>query len=362
MKRTRVFIAACLLLAAMLCVSGGLAQTLCSVQELSSAVPARLQGRYKTPSGSLTVDAEIEPPTLAKQPIVKLHKAALPPESASVWPEGSTFAVDAKTQKHPWGRFSVTRQFPNPYEGIDLRAHSALLKPWAAEVAENSPITAVEASSIADGLMAVCMANMADQGYRLYGRPGATSAYYRYDDVTQAYAEQLTDAGFYHVTAYQVFHGARLFNRGQYYWTDGKDQQEPWIPTCGISADIYDGARYALQFELFSERAWVAEDVPVAAWTDIQRTIEGLIESGNIRDIASIRYRDLGLFNAPGEEGAYMAAPYWVVECKWAPSARAKVTYENEWVEIHINAQTGACLYPEDRSADRNTFIILKSH
>lgn len=310
---------------------------------------------YNTKWRTINIDTTVTVPELDAQPVLKLKKAEMPSVETGTWPAGASVIIDKKVMKDPWGRFTLERNYPNPYQDLDLKAHSALFMEWNSDIAENSDILPTEAETIANSLIKQCMSNMESSEYRILDNIVATSAYYHYDDKTNSFSEKLTETGFYSISARQTFYGATLYNRGNYYWKEGKKNNEPYIPTCGISAHIYDEEHYSITFELFREDEIVAEDIPLAPWTQIQKEIEKYILCGNIRDIICIEYHDLGLFNTPEKDGTYYAVPYWAIECYWAEKGKTDSYAFNEPVLIYINAQTGALFDPNSTMSGRNT-------
>ena len=332
----------------------------CTIAELRQQTPERLTCSYETKRGRIDVDAPIFVPDLQAQPVVRLAKAPLPSLDNAVWPENAQFIVDKKTQAAPWARFTIECNFPNPYLGIDLQKHSVLLKPWNDPIAEDSDMTPSEATILASDLIGKCLANMEFNAFNIVGIQ-AHSAYYHYDDHREEYLEKLTETGFYSIGARQQFMGATLYNRGNYYWESGRKNGDLYIPTCGIGARIYSEDQYRIIFELFQMLEVIQDDIPLAPWSAVQHTIDQLVENGNIRELISIDYRDLGLFNAPDAPQEYFAAPYWEIQCLWAASGKAKNPVYAEPVAIQLNAQTGALLDPMSTAADRNTCTTLQT-
>jgi len=330
----------------------------CNIVELRQQTPERLTCSYETKRGRVDVDAPIFVPDLQAQPVLRLAKAPQPSLDDAVWPVNAQFIMDRKTQAAPWARFTIECNFPNPYLGIDLQKHSVLLKPWNDPIAEDSDMTPSEATILASDLIGKCLANMEFNEFYIYGIQ-ANSAYYHYDDHREEYLEKLTETGFYSIGARQQFMGATLYNRGNYYWESGRKNGDLYIPTCGIGASIYSEDQYQLTFELFQMLEVIQYDIPLASWTVIENTINQFVNSGNIRDIVSITYKDLGLFNAPDKEYEYFAAPYWDIDCLWANSGKDKQPYYAEPVTIQLNAQTGELLNPMSTAVDRNTLSSI---
>lgn len=330
----------------------------CSIEELYNTVPANFTCSYSTKWRSIDINAPVFMPYLKNQPIVRLAKAQAPSSVTSTWPENAQFIMDKKTQAAPWARFTIECNFPNPYQGINLKKRSVLLKPWDDPIAEDSNITPSEATILANDLIGKCLANMEFNEFNIVGIQ-ANSAYYHYDDHREEYLEKLTETGFYSIGARQQFLGATLYNRGNYYWESGRKNGDLYIPTCGIGASIYSEDQYRIIFELFQMLEVIQYDIPLASWTVIENTINQFVNSGNIRDIVSITYKDLGLFNAPDKEYEYFAAPYWEIGCMWANSGKDKQPYYAEPVAILLNAQTGELLNPMSTAVDRNTLSSI---
>lgn len=330
----------------------------CSIEELHKTAPTNFTCSRSTKWRSIDINAPVFIPRLKNQPVIRLTKAPAPSSEASIWPENAQFITDKKIQAAPWARFTVECNFPNPYQGIDLKKHSVLRKPWTDPIAENSDVSPSEAMIFASDLISKCLANVGINEFNLVGIQ-AHSAYYHYDDQQDEWLEKLTDTGFYSIGARQQFEGATLYNRGNYYWNSGKKSGDSYIPTCGIGAKIYNQDQYSLTFELFQMLEVIQNDIPLASWPMIENTINQLVDTGNIRDILSITYRDLGLFNAPDKANEFFAAPYWDIECMWAASGKDEQPAYADPASIQLNAQTGQLLDPNSIAVDRNTLSAI---
>lgn len=130
----------------------------------------------------------------------------------------------------------------------------------------------------------------------------------------------------YLLTFTQTFSGVPLLAQAIYCLVDGgaNKKEDKRLHLGEVSGHIRAKDSYLLQFGLFDVVGTVEDDLRLASFPDIQKTVEGLIQAGKVRKVHDL---SLGFVLHPDYEGKisdFLLFPQWVLTCDY---------YEDEQVQ-----------------------------
>ena len=165
---------------------------------------------------------------------------------------------------------------------------------------------------------------------------------------------------FYYLTFTQNLRGLPLLRavNGDILHENASDKMLPFAFVSRAQAQVESASSYAMGINPVMETALLHEDIPLLPLSDIQNAIRGLVKSGHLRSVNSLRF-GLVAYPKKGSPGEALALPAWVVKGNYYRDSKAK---DNPWNaftpagdgfiggaqnflrDIIINAQTGQTL------------------
>ncbi len=272
---------------------------------------------YTAHGREITVDIDIQVPGAEAFPVVRV-KAAEPaaPEDADGY---ATLYIEQGAATMTFGKGSPENENPGPTVYNWKRIYTPQDADWT-DAPEDMPMTLEAAHALFLEAAARYFGPDVKDGffpYRMY----VTGREYHVDRLTGKASDQAATEMGGLVIEYAGAHG------GIPVITIVKpDMNHDQVPGYGGALYMYAPDNYVTNFAALSVTETVLEDAPLAPLSDVIKSYEALIESGNIRSVKSL---ELGYAMYPdkAEKGAGWLIPTWVLNAEY---------YEDAQREAHI--------------------------
>lgn len=349
------------------------------IQSLRESIPVRWTQRYFAHGREVVVDIPLALPKVDALPVLRARVAPPPSKQAlSAYPKKVEQSEDGIleywTEHHLFGTstaVAIRRPLLRQPQGIQNAATwmtQEEIRPedWdrARAYLPTSPLTLGEAE---DSLLA------AFNGLFSTPYPLALQSVF----VQDVFIEQIPKDPDWRFDQYllsftQTFSGVPLLAQAIHCLVDGgaNKKEDERLHLGEVSGHIRAKDSYLLQFGLFDVVGTVADDLRIAPFPDIQKTVEGLIAAGKVRRVYDL---SLGYVLHPDYQGKisdFLLFPQWVLTCDYYEDEQVKGilmgpeqvlladskkygTY-NVRRRVLINPQTGEVLDPFTPVKDSN--------
>lgn len=342
-------------------------QPYASIGEIKEETKNGWHDTYIYKGETIQVDVNIDIPDVDKVAVVRVK-----------WPEKGVQAnapahADVTQYEREGFGYSVESGTNFPY-GRSISAHCDAYRAEDAR-AENSPFSREEALAFAQEILAPYVEDAGTFSLQ----PGPVIAYSRLyrvtgsnrDGVIADYTKPICEMGYYDITFTQVFHGIPVFRQELPFRNPirGEKFLEGKLLPGNVFTCIYSSEDYSIAFHPAVEDAVLAEDIPLAPFSKIQKEIERLIDAGYVRSVYWVRLQYVLMNDPDNPKGAMVLIPVWEVNGIMADRpgeptlslSEEETAYRKRIGERYqlINAQTGKWLDPNDTSPTRRNGTFL---
>ncbi len=341
------------------------AETLAS---LRAQVPQEWAETIETPNGPVEIKVAIEMPAADAMPILKTgisNVSRVSDEVVQYYADQEHTFPPFSCRNDEYGfAFALNNTHRPNKQNVKTGWESRLLDvnglDWDATFAQDNPLSLAQAWDV-----------FAREVMRCYGLHAETDLMIdaitledrlaELDPRTGEVSRYTGDVGRYVFDCRQAFRGVPLLGNASMGFLKPLRSDSAFGELLCVVGYIASEDSFTFRYSLTKEAALVAEDVPLAPFSEIKGVIEGLVKAGHIRDIFSLR---LGYvqFLDPDDKNAFWCIPCWVLESAYYASPKASTkAYDGysykarpDYQRVMIHAQTGALIDPLSTSKARS--------
>ena len=331
------------------------AETYGSIEEVIGSTPERWIESYNTSWRTITIDAEVDMPSVKELPIVRIQKMpAVQKEKLSIY-KGTVRNVDGilradkkiddyiKGNSKPKNTYSYSRgQVPEQKpENVEMTYEEALMFSFE----EIERLWGLKEDSF-------CIDEVHIQ-----------DCFYYYSGKNQniVWGKPETDKGRYLIIFNQKIHGIDIEAGNECYdYTDMKAENLFYGPYCYIS--LSDEQNIKIRAALYQEINMVYTDVPIVSFDNAKKAIETEIYAGHLRSIDVVKLCYIPYLDSKDKNILWLV-PAWYVKGLYTRDARENLemwtsddgaTHESlEKHEVIVEAQSGELLDYTDTRKNR---------
>ncbi len=332
------------------------AETYWSIKQVAESTPERWTESYDTPWRTISIDVEIEVPTVEKIPIVRVHRMpAVQDEKLSDYAgtvrnvEGSLRADKKRDDfvsgdSRPQNTYSYTKgQTPDRKpENVEMTYAEALKLGYK----EMEKIWGLKEDNLR-----ITKVNIQDCFY-----------YYSGKNESMVWGKRETDQGRYIMVFAQNMCGIDVEAATECYDILGLDSEKNFYsPYCYIS--LSDIQNIKIRASLYQEKNVVHEDVPILSFESAKKAFEAEIYAGHLRSVDVVKLCYIPYLDKKDKSILWLL-PAWYVKGLYTrdSSQEVEVFTENgienenmERLELVFDAQGGKLLDYTDKRKDRRS-------
>lgn len=340
-----------------------------SLSVISNQVPEEWVETIETPKGSVDISVTIETPMVDAMPIIKtgISNVSMVSDEIVQYYENQehTFSpFSCRNDEYSFSFVLNNTHRPKEKSKNEVGWESSVLDlnhlDWNTTFAQDNPISLSDAWEI-----------MSQEVMRCYGLNAATDLMIdnitlegrlsEYNKKTGEILGYIGDVGRYVFDCRQAFRGVPLLGNASMGFVKSLKSDSIFGERLCVVGYIASGDSFTFRYSLTKEVELVAEDVPLASFSEIRNVIVDLVKAGNVRDIFTLRLGYVQFLDAD-DKNVFWCIPCWVVESAYYSSSKAKTKeYEGfsyksraDYQMLIINAQTGKLIDPLSTNKSRN--------
>lgn len=330
------------------------AESYCSIENIIANTPERWVEEYNTKWRSISIDVEVEIPSVKVFPIVLVQRMpAVMKDKLSEY-KGSIKNIDGSLGADKKKNDAV------PPNCLPQNRYSYTHGQTPDQTPENVQISY-------DETMDYCYEEMErlwglqKNDFRIDEVVIEDRAYYfsgKRDSIT--WGKPATDKGRYVITFVQNMHGIDVeAGKECYEYIDMKAENVFYTPYCFIS--LSDTQNTKIRAMLYQEMDMIYPDVPLISFESAKKTIEAEILAGHLRSVDVMKLCYIPYLDSKDKNIIWLL-PAWYVKGVYTKDSKQElemltgdgVKYENmERHEVIVNAQNGKLLDYTDKRKDR---------
>ncbi|MEG0863926.1 MAG: hypothetical protein RSE58_03275 [Clostridia bacterium] len=340
-----------------------------NIAEVKSNTEERWQQTYHAKGRDIAVDIEIEVPDAVRCPIFTTSFPENSEVDSSVpeyyQPLEHTREFGFRNDQYLFGIGINSLFWPVEGEGNQAYPQKYLNSAdvdWNAAYAENNPFTVGEAWNFFAQEMERCYGAEASKELFLESLV-LRGAMRRFNDKTSEYGEITGVMGGYTFNCFQSFYSIPVLAGVPSTFLSNATSAESKAIAPFFTATISNENSFDFMFMRSAIKEEKIADVPLCSFDKARAAFEDLIESGNIRQVYTVRL-GYSLFIDHQKKDVLWAVPCWVAECEYYKSAKEERNPKFDKIELFekdpntrkliVNAQTGELINPNDKSKNRS--------